>query len=198
MGRRSKNATRCATCRMHVQRCVCPLMPSIPTRGRWVIVQHPGEAHKTTNTGHLAARALLGAHRCTVRSRTAPLDPPPDLGPRAWVLFPSDEAVSPEELPPDATIVVPDGTWTQARKMIRTSAQLSGLPRVGLPTGAHARWSLREETSARGMSTLDAVCWLLAALEGPAAAAPLEELARAMWARTMESRGTPVDVGADG
>ena len=171
--------------------CVCSLVPAIRTRGRWVLVQHPSEGHKTTNTGHLAARALMDSHLCLFRSRTAPLDPPPPLGPEAWVLFPGEGSSLPGAVPAGATIVVPDGTWTQARKMIRTSAALCCLPRVRLPTEARARWSLREETSADGMSTLDAVCWLLAALEGPDVAAPLEQLAKAMWARTLASRGTP-------
>ncbi len=189
MGRRSKRATRCVHCRMHTARCVCDLIPSIETRGRWVVVQHRSEEHKTTNTGHLIARSLAGSHLCTWRSRTEPPDPVPELGPEAWVLFPSEGCAQPEDLPPGATIVVPDGTWTQARKMIRTNALLADLPRVGLPEGAHARWSLREETSADGMSTLDAACWLLAALEGPEVAAPLEQLAEAMFTRTLASRG---------
>ena len=189
MGRRSKRATRCVSCRMHSALCVCDLIPSIATRGHWILVQHPAEQLKTTNTGHLAARSIVGAQLCTVASRTEPPDPLPRLDQPAWVLFPSEGCAQPSELPAGATIVVPDGTWTQARKIIRTNAALKDLPRVGLPPEAQARWSLREETSANGMSTLDAVCWLLAALEGPAVAAPLEELAEAMWSRTLQSRG---------
>ena len=171
--------------------CVFALVPAIVTRGQWVLVQHPSEGHKTTNTGHLAARALVGSHRCVFRSRTAPLDPAPRLGSPAYVLFPSEGSCAPGDVPTGATIVVPDGTWTQARKMIRTAASLRDLPRVALPSGAHARWSLREESSSDGMSTLDAVCWLLGALEGAHVAAPLEALAQAMWSRTLFSRGTP-------
>lgn len=189
MGQRSKRATRCATCRMLDALCVCALIPSIETGGPWVLVQHYTELRKTTNTGHLATRALVGSRLCSFYSRTEPLQPPAELASDAWVLFPSEDAVPPTELPPSATIVVPDGTWTQARKMIRTHAALAELPRVGLPPEAHPRWVLRAEGSAHGMSTLDAICWLLAAVEGPEAAAPLEELARAMWSRTLFSRG---------
>jgi DTW domain-containing protein len=168
--------------------CVCALIPAIETRGRWVVVQHRGEHHKTTNTGHLIARSLVGAHRCSFTSRTAPLEPPPGPLGAAWVLFPGEESVAPSTLPVGATIVVPDGTWIQARKMVRTNQEIAGLPRVGLPQEAHARWSLRRDTS-DGMSTLDAACWLLAALEGPEVSEPMERLAEAMWAGTLRSRG---------
>ena len=106
------------------------------------------------------------------------------------MLWPDDDAAPASALPSAGplTLVIPDGTWTQARKLVR-SESLRSLPRVALPPSAHARWSLREETRDGGMSTLDAVCWLLREVDGPDVAAPLEELARTMWARTMETRG---------
>lgn len=197
MGRRAKRATRCSDCRMLAALCVCSLIPAIRTAGPWVVLQHRTERHKTTNTGHLGVRSLVGARLCVVHSRTEPAQPP--VGPLedAWVLFPGEDSADPADLPPGATLIVPDGTWTQARKMVRTHASVRDLPRVGLPPGAVPRWSLREETSPGGMSTLDAMCWLLSAVEGPEVSAALEALAEAQWRRTLQSRGAPPPSPAD-
>ncbi|MCP4872634.1 MAG: DTW domain-containing protein [Proteobacteria bacterium] len=189
-GRRNKRATRCIGCRMHTERCICDHIPSVASRANWVVVQHRSEGHKTTNTGRLAALGIADAQVATFHSRIGPLDPPPTITAPAWVLFPSDDAVGPETLPTDGpvTLVVPDGTWPQARKIARVDA-LRDLPRVGLPPEAMARWSLRDESRPGGMSTLDAVCWLLRAVDGAAVAEPLEALARTMFERTVASRG---------
>jgi DTW domain-containing protein YfiP len=174
---------------MHLSRCICEDIPSVASRAHWVVIQHRSESHKTTNTGRLVALGIAGAELATFHSRTLPLEPPPTLERPAWVLFPDDEAVPPDQLPPGpVTLIIPDGTWSQARKIGRL-APLRDLPRIGLPAEARARWSLREETRPTGMSTLDAVCWLLRAVDGEAAAEPLEHLARTMWERTLQSRG---------
>ncbi len=175
---------------MHVQRCICDDIPSVASRAHWVVVQHHSEGWKTTNTGRLVSLGIADAELATFSSRTMPLDPPPTLQGPTWVLFPDDAAAAPEELPADGpvTLIVPDGTWSQVRKIVR-QAPLRDLPRIGLPPHARARWSLREESLPTGMSTLDAVCWLLRAVDGEEAAAPLEKLARTMWERTLESRG---------
>jgi len=192
-GRRNKRAARCIGCRMHLGRCICDRIPSVTSRARWLVVQHYKEGGKTTNTGRLAALGIADAATATFRSRVGPLDPPALVQGPAWVLFPDEHAVTPESLPKDGplTLVIPDGTWPQARKIVRVDA-LRDLPRVGLPADAKKRWELRTEGRPGGMSTLDAVCWLLRAIDGEAAAAPLEALARTMWERTIVSRGVPV------
>lgn len=189
-GRRNKRATRCVGCRMHSERCICDHIPSITSRARWVLVQHHHEGHKTTNTGRLAALGIEDAQVAVFSSRLGPLVPPPTVEGPAWVLFPSEDAVAPETLPTDGlvTLIVPDGTWPQARKIVRVE-ELRDLPRVGLPADAIARWSLRTESRPGGMSTLDAVCWLMRAVDGVEASEPLETLARTMFERTIDSRG---------
>ena len=182
---------------MQVALCVCDLVPSIESRVRWVFVLHDLERYKTTNTAYLAWRSIAGAQLCWYRSRIEPTIPPVELPDDrdTWLLLPlRGEPVPATELARrdrPLTIVVPDGTWSQTRKIVRTRPELADLPTVSLPEEACARWSLREETWPAGMSTVDAVCWLMAALEGPEAAAPLERVAEAMWRRTMISRGTP-------
>jgi DTW domain-containing protein YfiP len=165
-------------------------------------VQHASEQGKTTNTGRLAHLSMPQSQRAWYRSRVEPLEPSVDWGnlDDIFLLFPRTGA---EPLDPaalrtrerPATIVVLDGTWKQTRKMARTIGPLSAVRCVGLPEGAHARYSLRDETLKGGMSTLDAVAWLAGAAEGPQLAARLDGLSRVVFERTMASRGTPVPGG---
>lgn len=201
-GSRSNQAPRCTQCRMLEALCICAAIPSLVTRHRWIFIQHIREQAKTTNTGRLAHLALEDSQRSWYRSRVDPPDPPIEWGdPADRVLLYPREGVPPldpgtlaEEGRP-LTVVVLDGTWSQTRKMARSIPALEQVPCVGLPAGAHARFSLREETFEGGMSTLDAVCWLAGALEGPSTEAPLLRLNRMLVERTMASRGTPLPGG---
>jgi DTW domain-containing protein YfiP len=182
--------------------CICAEIPQIRTRSRWVFVEHRSEQWKTTNTGHIAAGALAGSSRSLWWSREHPPDPAPDWGPAEdrFVLFPRTgvEPVPAERVadwPRPPTLVVLDGTWSQTRKMARGIAALQDAPCVALPAAAHNRYSLRKETLPGGLTTLDAVAWLLAALEGEEPAARLLRVLRLMAERVHASRGTPLPGG---
>jgi DTW domain-containing protein YfiP len=201
-GRRNNRAERCTRCRMLEALCVCQLVPALETRHRWIFIQHFTEQEKTTNTGRLAHFAMPHSQRSWFRSRVDAPEPAIDWGdPGDLVLLYPREGVEP--LPPErlrerekpSTIVVLDGTWKQTRKMARSIAPLPNVSCVGLPEGAFARFSLRDETLPGGMSTLDAVAWLAGAAEGPEFGAALARLSRVVWERTMASRGTPVPGG---
>jgi DTW domain-containing protein len=176
--------------------CICEFIPQVESRVRWVFVQHDAERYKTTNTGILAQSSLVDSQMCWYRTREDPTEPPVELGEgrESWLLFPRSgadplPAAELEKREGPITIVVPDGTWSQTRKIVRIVPALKELPCVALPPEAHARWSVRLETLGGGMSTIDAVCWMLAAMEGPEVAKPLEDVARIMWERTIVSRG---------
>lgn len=201
-GKRNCRASRCARCRMHDELCVCGLIPQLITRHRWIYIQHFTEDAKTTNTGRLAYLSMPSSQRAWFRSRTQVPDPALDWGDPSdlFLLFPRSGAdpIDPAALKVrsrPATIVVLDGTWKQTRKMARTIAPLPEARCVGLPEGALARYSLRDETLKGGMSTLDAVSWLAGAAEGPALGDSLNALSRVVFERTMASRGTPVPGG---
>ena len=125
--------------------------------------------------------------------------PPVDLGDAA-VLFPTDEARDPvpwvesvEARGRRPTIVVPDGTWPQCRKMIRKHHALNDLPRVTLPVGAHPRGGLRHTEVPSGMVTIDAIAWMVGAIDGCAAGEAMLGVHRRMVRQTLASRGIAPD-----
>jgi DTW domain-containing protein YfiP len=75
-------------------------------------------------------------------------------------------------------LVVPDGSWSQARKIARRDPLAQGAEHVTLPPGAPSRYGLRRSPRAGGLCTLEAIARALGILEGgevePALLAVLE------------------------
>src|SRR5262249_28532165 len=100
---------------------------------------------------------------------------------------------SPLDRPP-RTLVVVDGTWTTARKMVARSRLLRALPRVSLLPEAPSAYRIRREPAAHCLSTVEAVVAALTMLEGDGARfAPLlaafERLVATQLARAGRHRG---------
>ena len=205
-GKRSHRSVRCIGCRMILQLCICGFIPQIEARARFLFVVHPSERWKTTNTGRIAVQGLRDADMVYWTGRVSPFEPAVSVAADASaVLFPPSDgrpALAPAVWAAEVesrglrpTVVVPDGTWPQCRKMVGKHDALRELPRLALPGHAAGRGGLRLECLSYGMSTIDAVAWMLEALDGPAAAAPMAALHRAMLERTMASRGKPLPDG---
>lgn len=176
--------------------CVCGVVPCRETRTRLVLVMHHVEARRQTNTGRLALSALTNAE---IRLRGRPgevLDLRDLLDParRALLLFPSAGAavLSAEYLAGDArpvTLVVPDGTWTLARKIPSRQPELLDLPRVRLAPENPSEYRLRHSPHPDRLSTLEAIARAMGVLEGPSLRAELELLFRVARDRILWSQG---------
>lgn len=189
---------------MHQLLCLCAELPRVQTRTRVVVLCHQRERWRRTNTAPLAGLTLVNSQVCFWHNRALPPDPAPQWGEgrERVLLFPAGDgptvdAEALREKLDRITLVVPDGTWTQVRKIIGPSSDLRALPRLALPATAHARWSLREETREGGMATMDAISWAIELLEGADVAAPLTAALRAMVERVLATRGTPMPGGRD-
>jgi len=181
---------------MHVQRCICDLIPSLSIETRVVVVMHKREWAKTTATAHLAALAIPG---CEIRLRGRPEEPLAidDLlagDRRPLLLFPSEDATPLSRTlvaadPRPITLVVPDGSWRQSAKATRREPALRALPVVSLPEEAPSRYRLRREPRRAGLATFEAISRALGILEGPEVRRRLDAFFEAMVARTLASRG---------
>lgn len=136
-----------------------------------VFLQHPRErrvAFGTARMAHLALpnSALHVAADADEHPAVQALSAEP-YG-RTVVLFPSPAALAPEELPagPPATLLVIDGTWIQARKMLARSAALARCPQIGFVPARPGRYRIRREPAAHCLSTIEAVVEVLGRLEG--------------------------------
>ncbi len=191
MSRRDNRAHRCQTCMMHMNLCICALVPRLETRTRLVLVIHRGEIRKPTNTGNLAAASLVNSE-VHVRGNAGVPEPPLVWaeGSEPLLLFPYEGEAEPlvrTERP--VTLIVPDGNWRQAFKVRARVPALRGVRCVTLPPGPPSSYRLRSEAHPEGLATIEAIARAMGILEGPEIQAALEKVFRAMVERTLWARG---------
>lgn len=184
-------AGRCPRCAFPPEACLCAEIPRLAIPWRVVILRHASEIPRMTNSGRWAALALEGA---VLHDHARDERPASDEALRALVgpepaalLFPSPHG---EGRPPAGlrTIVVPDATWSQARRMVQRLGPLQRLPRLSLPPPPPAL-RMRQPPVAGGMSTLEAVAAVLELLGDAAAGARLRALHAAAVERTLRLKG---------
>ena len=167
---------QCPRCLRPQSHCLCPLIPSLDSRTRVLLLQHPSEVNHALNTARLAA---LGLNNAELIVGEVFEDLPGLLnqsGYRARLLFPGEDAqpmqacaVTEEPL----LLVVPDGTWRKARKMLHLNPLLAALPRVTLVQGGVSRYRLRKAPGPGALSTVEAIVQALETLEAPTTFTPL-------------------------
>ncbi len=157
--------------------CYCAHVRSVPTHTRVVIVQHPREADVPINTARIARLCLPNSELVvTVEADREPLVQSlierARQGESIGLLFPGDETRDIHELARDPaaprTLVVIDGTWWQASKVLKKSPALARLARYGIVPQSPSNYRIRKEPSIECLSTIEALCEALAAIEGPA------------------------------
>lgn len=195
MGQRKKKHARCKRCGLHVEDCLCADLSPIWTETRLVLVLHRREAGKPTNTGQLAMECLANSERHIrgLHAGPADLSGVEDPERRMLILFPRDGAV---ELTPafvaadprPVTLLVPDGTWSQARRAAQREGVLRRAQAVLPPPGPPSRYGLRLEHDPAGMATAEAIARAFGVLEGPAVQAHIEAIFHRKIARAMATR----------
>jgi DTW domain-containing protein YfiP len=166
----------CPRCLRPITHCLCPLIPRLDSRTRVLLLQHPSEVNHALNTARLAALGLVNAQLVVgevFEDLQALLNPP---GYQARLLFPAEDAQPLQAYTPSdepLLLVVPDGTWRKARKLLHLNPLLAALPRVTLAEGAVSRYRLRKAPGPGALSTVEAIVQALQVLEAPTSFEPL-------------------------
>jgi DTW domain-containing protein YfiP len=174
----------CLACRRPVLACYCASLRAFDPGFDLAILVHPREARNPVGT----ARML---HRFTQRSRLfvgtghaleRDLEFAGWLHERAgrtWILYPSQDCIwltegasLPAQSSSRAGIVLIDGTWSQAKGLMRDCSPLHALPRVAFQPQAPSQYAIREQPAELCLSSLEAtyeLCRILgtAAEPGP-------------------------------
>jgi DTW domain-containing protein YfiP len=183
--------------------CICGELTQIKSDIRVVIVMHKCEVEKSTSTARLLKMILPTCSLHVVGIQEQPLDLGDSLPPEAnpVVLYPElgSEELAERDRGIVKTLVVPDGTWTQAKKIVRRRPELWALPRRQLPTGKRTEYTLRRNQAESGVCTAEAVARALGILDGPEVQGRIERYLRLMverveWSRRTSKLFTPVDL----
>ena len=149
--------------------CFCADLKPVATKTRVVILQHPRERDVGVGTVRLARLGLAG---CEVRRDVDFSDDPVVrevlASGNAYLLFPGPDAIDVEtaDFASPITLVVLDGTWTQAQKLLKGNPGLAALPRLRLsPVAPSLYGQIRREPAAHCVATIEAIAHVLGYLE---------------------------------
>lgn len=161
----------CGRCQRPRSVCYCAHLPSLPTQTKVVFLQHPREATMGVGTARMANLCLPGSelHVGLRWSGSAALAPIlADRVRPAALLFPGPTAKDVGTQPPPGpiTLIVVDGTWAQAKKIVKETPELAALPRYTFVAPEPSRYRIRKEPQAEFLSTIESLAHILGVLEG--------------------------------
>ncbi len=189
----------CEGCFLHLDRCICSLIPILTLKTKVSLIIHAAELKHTTNTGRLALKSLTNSEMRVRGFERTRLDLSDLLSSnyRTFLFYPSDDAlelngdlVNQSELP--IQLLVPDGSWRQAFKVHIRHPELKDIPRVKISTSNTSTHFIRKETNEYGMATLQAIALALGIIEGPEVKEKLMNLYQAKLEKTLLGRGLKI------
>lgn len=160
--RSSAGRVRCPVCARPQAQCLCSLIPRFWPPTQLLVIQHPDEASHALNTARLLVPGLVNAHLLITESlqeHPAWMRRLQDPRWRNELLFPGEQA---QVLLPAAAdlrprrLVLLDGTWRKARKLVYLNPVLQSMAQVCLPAGLVSRYRLRKVPQAGALSTIEA------------------------------------------
>jgi DTW domain-containing protein YfiP len=163
----------CGRCRRPASVCYCRHVPRLETRTKVVILQHPRERDVAIGTARMATLCLpeaqlhvgmrWGENPAFQAALSDPARPP-------VLLYPGPGARDILRDPPagPVTLVVVDGTWSQAKTVVRDNPVLAALPRYAFEAPEASDYRIRREPRVELVSTIEALMHVLGALEGDA------------------------------
>ncbi|EJA7360871.1 DTW domain-containing protein [Vibrio alginolyticus] len=163
----------CPTCGFQFN-CMCSLIPKLNSEHHILLLMHPNELKRDTNTGQLLEQCQLSIERVIWDRK----QPPAELltllaDPSRYpvLLFPCEESITLEHVVLQSQqqtktplFIILDATWQEARKMINKSRWLEGIPTMGLSASADSQYQLRRNQQQGNLCTFEVAAHLFGQL----------------------------------
>lgn len=163
----------CWTCHRSIAACFCSLTQPFESAIDIALIVHPYEAKATIGTAWILRRSI--SNMKWFRSKGDDLDDNPSFletlnakNRIPFLLFPGSnafnlsngsteawQALAPSTHRP--LLIVVDGTWTQAKAMVRKSRVLSALPRVSFETAQLSQYEFKKQPRPACLSSVESV-----------------------------------------
>lgn len=153
----------CYECFRPFTHCICKLVNRFSAHCNILIVQHPNERRKYYNTAKLLLKALENSSLLRGIEFSDDVWEKRLKGQNGYLLFPSANALdlSDVTLGIDDTVVVVDGTWSEAGKIVSRNKWLHNLPKVSFRVPIRSNYRIRKQPKEHYLSTLESVAYLL-------------------------------------
>lgn len=162
-----KASAGCPNCLLAQAYCICRSHPVLSSAIDFCLLMDAREPAKASNTGRLIADCLAST-RIFVWSRTAPDENFLELlggdSLQPYLVFPGEYAAPRQQIVTDFAseqaarrplLIILDGTWVQARKMLRKSPYLQKLPVLSLVHAGASRYRMRRSTCGEHLCTVE-------------------------------------------
>lgn len=166
-------AQACSQCGFKFN-CYCTLTPVLNSQYSLILLTHPNEQKRASNTGKLLIQCQLNAEQVIWDRQTPPASlwkklTDPSMFP--VLLFPAENSLElpqvmqhSEESHQVPLFIILDATWQEARKMLNKSRWLESIPTMTLNTQADSQYSLRRNQQTGNLCTFEISAELLSQL----------------------------------
>jgi DTW domain-containing protein YfiP len=153
----------CYKCIRPVSHCVCKYIKSFKAHCNFLILQHPHERKKYYSTSKIILNAITNSkvlygvsfEENEVRKNLN--------GNTPYLLYPSHDAIdcATIDLNNQSTVIVIDGTWVEARKIVYRNKFLQSLPKISFNQPILSQYKIRKQPKDFCLSTLECIGHLL-------------------------------------
>lgn len=159
----------CDRCHYTIQNCLCEHIQVINNRTQLMILQHPSEVKNAKNTARLAQLCFANCEVYIGETEDDFSQLRNTLNAHSALLYPSDDAILLNENNAAnhhiSQLILIDGTWKKAHKILQLNPWLTQLPAVSFATLPKNQYHIRKAPRADSLSTLEAAAFGLAQLE---------------------------------
>lgn len=170
---RRNPASRCAHCMVHLENCFCHDIKQLNLKTKVSFVIFKKEIFLPSNTAHLAVKSLQNAQIHERGHKGLSLDKSfIDEGSyEPLFLYPAEDATELEDhfiknLSKPINLIIPDGTWRQAKKIHRREPLLNNIKQVKITPQNKSIYPLRRQKFKEGLCTFEAMSEALRVIEG--------------------------------
>ncbi len=154
--------------------CICSMVPRLTSEPSLMLLMHPNELSRDTNTGKLLQLCHLKVEHAIWDRKQPPqalITYLEDTSFYPVLLFPGENSLTLAQVTQQSQqqskkplFIILDATWQEARKMINKSCWLEDVPMMGLSTQGDSEYQLRRNQQQGNLCTFEVAAQLLGQL----------------------------------
>lgn len=153
----------CFKCFRPSSHCLCDQIETFKAHTNFLILQHPHEKRKYYSTAKLVLKSISNSEMLRgIEFDPAFLQQKLSAG-NFYLLYPGADSIDCQSLTLSSqdTIVVLDGTWSEAGKILHRNPILHSLPKVSFTNEFKSQYRIRKQPKAKYLSTIESIAYLL-------------------------------------
>ncbi|WOT05454.1 tRNA-uridine aminocarboxypropyltransferase [Shewanella youngdeokensis] len=190
---------QCTSCHYPLKACLCASIKPMQVTTELIVLQDPSEVNHAKNSVRLMQLVIAdtqvfvgetAADFTALRDYLAQADKP------IYLVYPSDksELASQRSFKEDAILLLLDGTWRKAYKLLQLNPWLQAFPALHLDLDSASNYTIRKASRSDSLSTLEASAMMLKAINPQQDVTPLTDALAALVEQRLASM--PSDVRA--